>query len=537
LILILDEFEAITSNPNFPADFFGFLRSLAQHYNVAYLTSSTRELNSLCHDQSICDSPFFNIFSCVRLGPFLPEEVRSLIEIPSQKFGHPLVEYTEFIRNLAGDFPFFLQVACSLTFHSLSMESAPDLELIGRRFRQDVEPHLKGMWDILSEDERNLLKHVASGGGIQSPEQHLADALLARGYLRRDTEGLRVFSYPFQEFAARHIRREPRQSRLISPEHEKQPSRKKPFVLAGAVTVLALSLAFVYLRDRTGSDNAESSASKPDRGRAVPVASAAAVPSLPVYEKSYALVIGAGDYDRGWPKLPNVDSDVKAVGSELIKHGFQVETVMNPDAVHLRDAFQSFITRHGLGEGDRVLFYFAGHGHTVKQSYGEEMGYIVPTDAPDPSRDYSGFLDKAISMDQIATFARSIQSRHALFVFDACFAGSIFTQSRGGPSYISFKLDSPVRQFITSGDANETVPDRSIFRREFVSGLEGEADMNRDGYVTGSELGEFLLEKVTEYSQGAQHPRNGKLRDPNLDKGDFVFKVSTQDSTSSIQQH
>jgi hypothetical protein len=140
-------------------------------------------------------------------------------------------------------------------------------------------------------------------------------------------------------------------------------------------------------------------------------------------------------------------------------------------------------------------------------------------------------------MDQIATFARSIQSRHALFVFDACFAGSIFTQSRGGPSYISFKLDSPVRQFITSGDANETVPDRSIFRREFVSGLEGEADMNRDGYVTGSELGEFLLEKVTEYSQGAQHPRNGKLRDPNLDKGDFVFKVSTQDSTSSIQQH
>ena len=49
------------------------------------------------------------------------------------------------------------------------------------------------------------------------------------------------------------------------------------------------------------------------------------------------------------------------------------------------------------------------------------------------------------------------------------------------------------------------------------------ADADGDGYVTGAELGQFLETKVTNYSRGAQTPQYGKLRDPLLDKGDFVF--------------
>jgi hypothetical protein len=43
--------------------------------------------------------------------------------------------------------------------------------------------------------------------------------------------------------------------------------------------------------------------------------------------------------------------------------------------------------------------------------------------------------------------------------------------------------------------------------------------------VTGTELGLFLENTVINYSKGTQHPQYGKIRDPYLDKGDFVFKL------------
>ena len=86
------------------------------------------------------------------------------------------------------------------------------------------------------------------------------------------------------------------------------------------------------------------------------------------------------------------------------------------------------------------------------------------------------------------------------------------------PEYITYKTSKPVRQFITSGQADELVPDVSIFRQQLVAALQGEADKDEDGYVTGAELGEFLQQKVTNYSRNAQHPQYGKLRDPYLDK-------------------
>jgi hypothetical protein len=242
-----------------------------------------------------------------------------------------------------------------------------------------------------------------------------------------------------------------------------------------------------------------------------------------LYDKSYALLIGVSDYTGGWPKLPGVKQDITAVRAALERHSFQVLTVENPTAMQLDEAFRGFILQYGLNVENRLLFYFAGHGHTIRQSYGEDMGYIVPVDAPHPNRDPVGFAAKAMDMQQMEHYARRIQSKHALFLFDSCFSGTFFALSRAVPDNISHKTSRPVRQFITSGSAEETVPDRSIFRQQFILALKGEADSNKDGYVTGSELGDFLQDSVVNYSRNAQHPQYGKIRNPNLDKGDFVF--------------
>lgn len=84
-----------------------------------------------------------------------------------------------------------------------------------------------------------------------------------------------------------------------------------------------------------------------------------------LYAGSYALVIGVSDYTAGWHDLPGVRDDLPAVKASLEKHGFQVMSVLNPTRRQLDDAIGAFIGEHGQRPGNRLLIYFAGHGHTL----------------------------------------------------------------------------------------------------------------------------------------------------------------------------
>jgi hypothetical protein len=241
------------------------------------------------------------------------------------------------------------------------------------------------------------------------------------------------------------------------------------------------------------------------------------------YKDSYALVVGVSDYSNGWPDLPNTISDATKVKNSLEQQGFQVTLVTNPTHDQFKRALDDFIFNNGIFEDNRLLFYFAGHGYSMDMGYGGTTGYIVPSDAPIPQQNKASFMRKAISMREFDNQARQIQAKHVLYIFDSCFSGSIFALSRSIPDAISEKIMNPVRQFITAGSENEEVPDKSIFTDQLVSALSGEGDIIKDGYLTGSELGLFLQDKVEKYSNATQHPQYGKIRDPKLDKGDFVF--------------
>ena len=132
------------------------------------------------------------------------------------------------------------------------------------------------------------------------------------------------------------------------------------------------------------------------------------------------------------------------------------------------------------------------------------------------------FQLKALNMRRLDEYAREINAKHALFLFDCCFSGSVFAMSRAVPEEINYKAALPVRQFITSGSADETVPDKSIFCRQLVAALDGEADLNSDKYVTGSELGMFLHVQGDKLFRKFSASAIWKERNPNLDKGDFV---------------
>jgi hypothetical protein len=248
--------------------------------------------------------------------------------------------------------------------------------------------------------------------------------------------------------------------------------------------------------------------------------------TLTSFSNSYALVIGESAYNNGWSRLRGVRDDVRAISRLLNEQGFTVTVIEDAPSGDLKRGIENFLDQHGYDENNRLLLYYAGHGHTLKLGGTRDMGYIVPIDAPDPGRDETGFKRLAIDMQQFDSWARKYDSRHILFIFDSCFSGTVFESSRAAPPIIDAKIAQPVRQFITSGDANETVPDRSIFRVQLEAALrDREADRDHDGYVTGSELGLFLESTVTNYSSGTQNPKSGKIRAQGLDRGDFVFAV------------
>ena len=246
-------------------------------------------------------------------------------------------------------------------------------------------------------------------------------------------------------------------------------------------TLLAIALGFALLF--------AVAAQAAQRGVSVTPVSTRDGQQVMLYEQSHALIIGISRYTNGWPSLYGVADDVPAVKRALESHGFTVETLIDPTKGEIDARMNSFIAKFGQKPGNRLLFYYAGHGHSLDNAYGGKMGYIVPRDAPNPNLDPVGFRTKAMSMETIEVYAKSIQSKHALFMFDSCFAGSIFNADRAIPDIIRAKTAEPVRMFITAGTAEQKVPDESIFRRQFEAALGGDADMDKDGYITGVELG------------------------------------------------
>jgi hypothetical protein len=51
------------------------------------------------------------------------------------------------------------------------------------------------------------------------------------------------------------------------------------------------------------------------------------------YTESHALVVGVSNYTGGWPPLPGVKKDVKAVTRTLEKYSFYVVVVTDPTLV------------------------------------------------------------------------------------------------------------------------------------------------------------------------------------------------------------
>jgi serine/threonine protein kinase len=203
LAILLDEFDAVTTNDNFGLEFFSFLRFLANHYDVAYVTSSARDLQTLCHKKEIADSPFFNIFSTTRLSTMQREEAEELVRVPSERAGRPLGPHAGRILDIAGLFPFFIQMACCHAFEWMEENPASadlDLEAVQRRFYEEAKLHYRYIWDGFDTHEKSAVRRVATGRGIPDALRHVVGELGSKRYVQEGAGKSRLFAAPFEEF-------------------------------------------------------------------------------------------------------------------------------------------------------------------------------------------------------------------------------------------------------------------------------------------------------------------------------------------------
>jgi hypothetical protein len=224
VVLMLDEFEHVTQNPNFKSDFFGGLRALAIHHGVALLPATRRELVDLCHSDEIKGSPFFNIFANVVLRPFSIEDAASLVDGYLSSLDEVFSpEEREFILRLGGGQPFFLQIAGHylVDAHAQGLTARPLFERVVADFDLQADPHYNYLWSHCTESEKITLLGILALGQEKSkkksgshaerlqkmnPRAHLDVVTLAKRGLVIEGDGkYQLFSPSLERWIVREI--------------------------------------------------------------------------------------------------------------------------------------------------------------------------------------------------------------------------------------------------------------------------------------------------------------------------------------------
>lgn len=203
LILIFDEFEIITKSQEFNTEFYSFARSIANNYNLGYIVSSGRNLQTLCHSREISDSPFFNIFSNLTLTQFSQTEAMELIIQPASKLGYSMEKYAPVILDLGGYYPFFLQMVCAAFFEYVK-ENRPvnrrEIELIKEEVFDEAKVHFQQIWDICDEDQREVLLLLCKDASIPRSREFILKNLIRAGYVAQTEKKPQIFSSLFRDF-------------------------------------------------------------------------------------------------------------------------------------------------------------------------------------------------------------------------------------------------------------------------------------------------------------------------------------------------
>jgi hypothetical protein len=226
---------------------------------------------------------------------------------------------------------------------------------------------------------------------------------------------------------------------------------------------------------------------------------------------TYVLAIGVNEYqDPRIPKLRFAEQDARGI------YGFYATSRRSPttsdrvvlltgkDATRngILKAMREQLERKATRPEDTVVFYFGGHGFSDADDT-----YLAAWDTQIDSLPETG-----LSSATLREYWTKIRAGRKVIIMDACHAGGI-EGSRGTRGVGGVKIgDEATPGAATSLVIAATGPNElstedtslghGVFTRVLLNGLAGEADEDKDGHVTGDELGRYLVREVPSIARG-----------------------------------
>ncbi|HIE01026.1 MAG TPA: ATP-binding protein [Thiotrichaceae bacterium] len=193
-VLMIDEFDKMTDNAYFNAEFFSNMRALGERheYQFAYVLSSYAPLSDICHDGGIQESKFWNIFgTCHILGLLAKKEAEQLIQEPMRQTLERDFEQTTEILRYTGYHPAFIQIVASEYWNAHYFDYAADRDAI----QQTLYNYYQDLWQHRSQTERELLLKIAQH---EIPQDNaILMTLRQRGLLTQENQ---LFAPFFQQW-------------------------------------------------------------------------------------------------------------------------------------------------------------------------------------------------------------------------------------------------------------------------------------------------------------------------------------------------
>jgi WD40 repeat protein len=228
------------------------------------------------------------------------------------------------------------------------------------------------------------------------------------------------------------------------------------------------------------------------------------------------LGVGVSHYQNTAFNLNYADKDVQLVSDVLKKQEGKLyrkvhtELLLNQDAnsTNIKAGMYEFLKK--ASDQDVVVIYIAGHGSQDS----DQALYFMPYES-DLAKPYTG-IDL---LDFQKFLSRRPANQKAIVCMDICHAGSYGVKeqlARGG-----LTVEEAVKQLAegtglvvlasstgreSSLESPEYAGGHGAFTAALIEALEGNGDLDKDGYISMAEVQNYVSRRVPDITKGQQHP-------------------------------
>lgn len=255
----------------------------------------------------------------------------------------------------------------------------------------------------------------------------------------------------------------------------------------------------------------------------------------PIYRDAVAIVIGAEKNSYGVAPAPYASRDA-SIMANYFKNSLGLQDnnikVLTDDQVTknaLSDIFDNrygYLSRVVVPKETDVFVYYSGHGIPDITDNGEQDIYLFPYDARKEL-----VKDRGYSLNKLYADLNSLEAKSVTVILDACFSGSsrqtVSQESKNISNEKGIRISMPqmtnrpwdtnpnFRVFTSSTEDQTSLGfDQSqsgLFTYYLATGLQGDADKDKNGIIQFSELVDYVTTSVHNESLrirgGAQNPQ------------------------------